>query len=255
MPAYFRGTMIKTFRQYLREEAKKSAHIFDVDETTFTYPHEHDPKIHLVHTTTGKRVASFSNMDWNGTQLPHDHRWDFSDFTNASLFQKGARPIRPVVNLIKKHMKDAKENPDKMHVAFLTARDNLDDVGKTIETFGRHGINIQPTGVPGAHAHLHRSGEKEKTARLKDKMDRLYSNEPPLEIGSAAEGKLIHLLNMHHEHGVEDMHMYDDNPEIFKTMKEYSRRTGTKSTFHHVITDTTGTFRIRQYHFNGKNEE
>jgi len=114
----------------------------DIDDTTFT---------------TGSRVkvlnknnqivsyltsSEYAHYQFNGNEL-----FDFSEFEDSEIFYRTAKPIKPIVNLIKFNYNAIKNGKIGGKIIFLTARTDMNDKQRFLDTFIRYGINVKDTNI------------------------------------------------------------------------------------------------------------
>lgn len=115
--------------------------IFDIDDTLF-------------HTTAqikvikdGKVVRSLTNQEFNNYELQPGEEFDFGEFRNAEKFARESKPIKPMINTLKRILDRAANTK----VIMLTARADFDDKDKFLGTFEKYGIDM-------SRVHVHRAG-------------------------------------------------------------------------------------------------
>jgi putative chitinase len=115
--------------------------IFDIDDTLF-------------HTTAqikvvkdGKVVRSLTNQEFNTYNLQPGEEFDFGEFRNAEKFARESKPIKPMINTLKRILNRASNTK----VIMLTARADFDDKDKFLDTFEKYGIDM-------SRIHVHRAG-------------------------------------------------------------------------------------------------
>jgi len=116
-----------------------SLNIFDLDDTLFR------SSAAVYVKRDGKRYKELSPGAYNTYQLEAGEEFDFSDFRSADTFHKTATPIKPVFNTAKRMM--AKLKADHQRFIIVTARKDLDDPNKFLETFRKYGFDIDRTHV------------------------------------------------------------------------------------------------------------
>lgn len=164
-----------SFKEFLTERkvVKKKISIYDVDGVTV------DSKAHVhVNDASGKRVESLNHHEFNTHKLKPGHSYDFSEFRDADIFDKG-KPIHHIVGKIRATQKSGGT------VVFNTARSDFNDKDKVLRTFEKHGIDMKKS-------HLYRAGN------VPDKM-------------STAEKKNIVLRRIIAKHNPTHVHFYDDD--------------------------------------------
>lgn len=131
---------IGTFGIYLEELEEETIGnagltIFDIDDTLF-------------HTTAligvvkgGKLIKKLTNQEFNNYKLGDDESFDFSEFRDASKFEKESKPISPMIGKLKAILTNAKKVGSD--VIMLTARADFDDKTKIAKKFADYGIDIK----------------------------------------------------------------------------------------------------------------
>jgi hypothetical protein len=105
---------------------------FDVDETLFTT----FAKIIIKDKDTGKELKQLTNKEFNSYKLKDNEEFDFSQFTNAKMFDKSK-----IIKVTLKRVKEEYANSDTM-IVFLTARASFDSNKEFISTFQKYGIRV-----------------------------------------------------------------------------------------------------------------
>ena len=174
------------FKQFLEEERRGHAHYVDIDDT-------------LMHTTaqigvknrTGKTVKRLSNSEYNTHKLPAGHSYDYSEFKNADKFDKESKPIPNMINRVNKIQSNINRHPgSKVHL--LTARADFDNKDKFLNTFRKHGMDMN-------NIHVHRVGNMPGNDSPADKKARVISD---------------HIK----KHGYKKVTMYDDSKSNLKAL-------------------------------------
>jgi hypothetical protein len=195
---------MKTFKQHLDNNKKKSLHVFDIDDTLL----HTNAKIH-VKDKNNKHVESLNNQEFNDHHLKHGHKYDFSEFRSAQKFHDESHPIHKMIKKVKDLSKD-KHN----HVIFNTARANFDDKNKFLHTFKKHGIDMKKI-------HVIRAGNLNRE-------------------GLPAEKKAVVIHGYIKKHKYKDAHMYDDSKtNLHHFLKLKNNHPNTEFHAHHVSGDGT----------------
>jgi len=189
------GRLHPTIFANLSEENSPSGslHAFDIDGTLM----HTSAKVHVL-DHSGKRVQSLSHNEFNKHQLSKGHRYDFSDFRSSDVFDR-EKPIKPMLAKLKAiHANQRAHNPNSK-VIMATARSNFDDKEKFLNTWRKHGVDID-------NVRVERAGNIEthdSTAKKKAQVIRQHLN----------SGKF------------REAHLYDDDKnnlhEFLKLHKEY----------------------------------
>jgi hypothetical protein len=178
---------MKPFLKF-RPEQLGNLSVWDIDETLFQTKA-------LVHVTkNGKRVLSLSNREFNTYKLKPGEQYDFSEFRNAELFNKTSIPIKRAIEKAAKTLQAYSRMPNSK-VIVLTARADFDDPETFLNTFEKHGLNMN-------NIHVHRAGNLGMPAALAKK---LYIQQY-LNTGKFKE-----------------VNLFDDDPknlEVFLTLKK-----------------------------------
>lgn len=179
---------MKSFKTYIIENSEKVSglHVFDVDGVVF-HPHA---EVH-VKDKTGKRVASLSHHEYNTHKLKPGHSYDYTEFRNADIFQKG----KPIHNIIRK-IKSIQRNNGK--VVFNSARSDLNDKDTVLDKFEQHGIDM-------SKSHFYRSGN-------------IPGNH------SVGEKKNIVLHKLIQKHSPSHIHFYDDDRQNLAAFNRMSKQ-------------------------------
>lgn len=175
----FNQFITESFDNLLFEKnSTKSKHYFDIDETLFAHDHS-KLRVH-VKDSSGRRVRTLTNQEFNTHQLPPGHSYDFGEFRSSDIFGQSAHPIRKMIA----KMKAMKNNG--ANVEMLTARSDLDDKGKFAAHMNKYGINI----TPGSGIHVRRAGNMQ---------------------GKPADTKAAHIAAAIQREGLKEVHLYDDS--------------------------------------------
>jgi hypothetical protein len=167
---------MKKFSQFITEAVQKKAlHVFDIDDTLM----HTTAKIH-VKSPQGKVVDTLTNQEFNDHRLPAGHSYDFGEFRSAEKFNKESKPLDRMVN----HLKRVTANPSN-HVILNTARANFDDKHTFLNTFKKHGIDMN-------NIHVIRAGN-------------INTSSLPAE----KKATVIHGYIKKHKYN--NVHMYDDS--------------------------------------------
>lgn len=118
--------------------------IFDIDETLF-----HTQAKVLVRKD-GKVVKELSNKEFNTYILDSGETFDFSQFTDAKFFHDTSIPIENMWDKAKDILNKVGRRPGS-RVIIVTARSDFDDKDTFLNTFRKHGLDIDKM-------HVHRAG-------------------------------------------------------------------------------------------------
>jgi hypothetical protein len=178
-----------TFKEFLRE---KVLTVYDIDDTllhTNAQIHVKDPH--------GNVVQKLSNQEFNDHKLPKGHSYDFSEFRDSEKFNKESKPMHGMLQQLKRVHQKIKLGLNKgSKVVLNTARADFDDKDKFLDTFKKHGVDIDDI-------HVHRAGN-------------LPGNDAPAQ-------KKLHYFRQHLDTGkYNEVHFHDDsktNLRAFHGMK------------------------------------
>ena len=130
---------------------RKELKIFDIDETLF----ETTAKIRVL--KDGKVVQTLSNQEYNNYILNDGESFDYAEFKDAQKFFDESKPIVEILEAAKKEIND----PTKI-VKIVTARADFDDKEKFLDTFRKHGVDIDK-------CHVYRVGNMDLNCRAATK--------------------------------------------------------------------------------------
>ena len=167
---------MKKFKEFIVESG---LHVFDIDDTLLKTA----AKIKVM--KGDKHVDSLSSSQYNDHKLPRGHHYDFSEFHSAETFSKG-EPVDKMMNKLKAIHKNVKAKPNSK-VILATARPDLDSKEGVLNTFRKHGVDID-------NIHIHRSGNLPGEGSVAEKKAQTIHNE-------LNKGKYTHAT------------LYDDNKE------------------------------------------
>jgi len=184
---------MQTFLDYYTETVHRhnlgSLTIFDIDDTLF----HTTAKVGVIDKEGNPKAISnseFNTYEWQPGEKP-----DFKEFRDAEKFNKESTPIPSMVNKMIGILGNVRRNP-KSRVIILTARGDFDNKEVFLDTFRKHGINIDMVYV-------------ERAGNL---------NEPNLNI---AEKKAIIVRRYLDSKQFDVARLYDDadaNLEVFKQL-------------------------------------
>jgi hypothetical protein len=134
---------MKRFKEFIVENG---LHVFDIDDTLF----HTTAQVHVKRG--GKTVSRLSSSEFNSHTLPVGHHYDFSEFHDAEKFNSESKPHSRVMDTMKAIHKSVKAK-GKGRVIINTARQDFDDKHKFLDTFRKHGVDIDDI-------HVHRAGNE-----------------------------------------------------------------------------------------------
>ena len=179
------------FENYIKEskDSKHTAHFFDLDQTLV----DHDQQKLRVHVkdSSGNRVKTLTNSEFNTHVLPDHHSYDFHEFASSDVFGQTAKPIHKMINRLKAVHKAGEK------AEIVTARSDMDDQKKFAHHMKKYGIDIDQT-------HVRRAGN---------------------EKGSTAAAKTKIIKDQIDKYGYQKVHLYDDSHDnlnsFMKLKKSY----------------------------------
>jgi len=118
---------------------KTNIHAYDADETLFGHGKKGKPTVQVhVNDSSGKRVQSLSNQDFNTHKLDKDkgHSYDFSEFQSAKKFGETSSPNKKVI----KDLRRKQARGQNVHI--ITARSKFDNPSEFQGHLQKHGIDI-----------------------------------------------------------------------------------------------------------------
>lgn len=138
---------MKRFKDFIVEN---SLHVFDIDDTLFHTSAQ-------VHVKKGdKTVAKLSSAEFNTHKLPDGHHYDYSEFHSAHKFDTESVPNHRMLDKMKGIHAAVK---GKGRVIINTARQDFDDKHQFLDTFRKHGVDIDDI-------HVHRAGNIMQSHKL-----------------------------------------------------------------------------------------
>ena len=134
---------MKKFTEYLKEEQEYQnggLTIFDIDDTLF-------------HTTAqigvikgGKKIKSLTNQQFNTYKLGDGESFDYNEFKDAAKFNAESKPIVKMLEKAKIILKNSEKYPNS-RVIIVTARNDFDNKEIFLNTFRKHGFDIDKVRV------------------------------------------------------------------------------------------------------------
>lgn len=129
------------FKEFISSGFKDgSLTIFDIDDTLF-------------HTTAmigvkkdGHLIKRLTNQEFNNYHLGSGEELDFEEFKDSEKFYKESKPIGRMLEKAKAIIRHTENNPNNK-VVIVTARDDFDDKERFLDTFRKHGIDIDKVRV------------------------------------------------------------------------------------------------------------
>jgi len=127
-------------QKQLTQNTGSALTIFDIDDTLFrTFArvevrHKHGHRSELTPT------------EFNSYQLSHDEEFDFTQFQDARLFHATSKPIENIWKTAQNTLDNIGKRPGS-RVVIVTARQDLDDTELFIDTFRKHGLDMDKISV------------------------------------------------------------------------------------------------------------
>lgn len=132
---------MKTFKEYLEEDFKDGGlTIFDIDDTLF----HTTAKIAVI--KNGKKIKDLTNQQFNTYKLGAGESFDYSEFRDAAKFNAESTPISKMLDKAKIILKNSQKNPNSK-VIIVTARNDFDNKEIFLNTFRKHGLDIDKVRV------------------------------------------------------------------------------------------------------------
>lgn len=208
--------------EYIEEKArgtrkKTTVHAYDVDETLFGHGKKGKPNVQVhVKDSSGKRVKSLSNQEFNTHKLDKGHSYDFSEFQSAKKFSQTASPNKKVIKDIKR--KQARGQ----NVHLITARSKFDNPSEFQGHLKKHGVDVDKKNI-------HYTGGMKGGDIGKKKVD----------VANAVAK----------QSGAKKTHMYDDAAKVHKAFEKEKSENPTSKTIktHMVAPDSSGESRVRSF--------
>lgn len=128
------------FKEYITEDKEGYLTIFDIDDTLF------HTTAQIIIRKSGKAIKKLTSAEFNHYKLGRGESADFSEFSDANKFNRESRPIPKMMNKAKALLADTNKHPNNK-IIIVTARPNLDDRDKFLDTFRKHGFDIDKVRV------------------------------------------------------------------------------------------------------------
>lgn len=118
--------------------------VFDIDETLF------HTKAKVLVVKNNKVVKELTNQEFNTYKLKSGESFDFQQFRDAKFFNATSVPIERMWRKAKSTLDTVGRRPGSK-VIIVTARSDFDDRETFLDTFRKHGLDIDKI-------HVHRAG-------------------------------------------------------------------------------------------------
>lgn len=130
-----------SFKSFLTEnEEKGGLTIFDIDDTLF------HTTAQVIVMKGKKEVKRLSTGEYNHYVLKPGEHLDFGEFRNAKKFYNESKPIGRMLAKAKAILKNTLNKPSSK-VIIVTARTDFDDRETFLDTFRKHGFDIDKVRV------------------------------------------------------------------------------------------------------------
>lgn len=156
--SWYRSLHCKGRKQIREDDPFDSATltIFDIDDTLF----KTDASVHVKNKNGEKR--KLSTQEYNKHTLSNDESYDFSEFKDAKRFNATSVPIENIWKTALTTLDNIEKQPGS-RVVIVTARPDLDDKDLFLDTFRKHGLDMDKIHVYRAGNIMHgNSGDKKK---------------------------------------------------------------------------------------------
>ena len=125
-----------TFKQYEKQAVGTATlTVFDIDETLF----HTTAKIRVI--SGDKVVRQLTNQEFNTYELKSGERFDFAEFSDSDKFYRESKPIAKMLSKAKTILSNVRINPNN-RVIIVTARADFDNKERFLDTFRKHGFDI-----------------------------------------------------------------------------------------------------------------
>ena len=129
------NTNMINFKQFIEEKKLGSLTIFDIDDTLF------HTTAQIAVVKDGKKVRDLTNQEFNTYKLKDGESFDFAQFRDSHKFYHESKPIGKMLDKAKAILKNSESN-SLSRVVIITARANFDNKEKFLDTFRKHGLDI-----------------------------------------------------------------------------------------------------------------
>lgn len=192
---------MKRFKDFI---AESSLHVFDIDDTLF----HTTAKVHVK--KDGKTVHTLSTTEFNSHKLPDGHHYDYSEFQSAHKFDTESVPNHRMMDKMKGIHASVKAS-GKGKVIMNTARQDFDDKHRFLDTFRKHGVDIDDI-------HVHRAGNIKgmSVAQAKTEVIRKHLNTGSykrVSLYDDSKENLNHFLELKKEHPDVHLRAYHVQPD------------------------------------------
>lgn len=109
--------------------------VFDIDDTLF-----HTTAVIKV-LKDGKVIKTLTSAEYNEYKLKSGEKYDFGEFKSSKKFHDESKPIRKMLAKAKAMLKNIANKPNSK-IIVVTARGDFDDKKLFLQTFRKHGLDI-----------------------------------------------------------------------------------------------------------------
>lgn len=137
---------MKTFQEFINEDVEEGGGltVFDIDETLF------QTTAKITVKKDDKVVRELTNQEYNTYKLKSGEKYDFEQFKSAEKFNKESKVIPRMMTKARAILKNVLNKPNS-RVIIITARADFDDKDKFLDTFRKHGLDMN-------HVYVERAG-------------------------------------------------------------------------------------------------
>lgn len=162
--------------------------IFDIDDTLF----KTDASVHVKNKNGEKR--KLTTQEYNKHTLSNDESYDFSEFKDAKRFNATSVPIENIWKTALTTLNNIEKQPGS-RVVIVTARPDLDDKDLFLDTFRKHGLDMDKI-------HVYRAGN--------------------IMHGDSADKKKIVIRNLLQSGQYTEVRLFDDHKDNLAAFLELS---------------------------------
>lgn len=112
---------------------------YDLDDTLFWYDHEDSSIAKIRVIKDGELISRIGKEEYLTHKLKEDESYDYAEFEDASIFEKTAKPVKILIDSIKRMTSLKMYWP--YEVAIITARGPLEDMSFFKNVLKKHGID------------------------------------------------------------------------------------------------------------------
>ena len=162
--------------------------IFDIDDTLF----KTDASVYVKNQNGDKK--KLTSQEFNSHKLGNNEAYDFNEFKDAKRFHATSTPIENIWNTARNTLENVGKRPGS-RVVIVTARSDLDNKDLFLDTFRKHGLDMDKV-------HVYRAGN--------------------IQHGNSADKKKIVIRNLLEDSGFTEVRLFDDHQENLAAFLELS---------------------------------